>query len=413
MAKRAGGCTKQKNGYFRWYKGATRYVCGPNTPADQVEDRWNEKRREIDGEAKDKARRTKLGDMTVRELLSEFLKAMRRRVETRKPRPLSERMLHNYAADGNEFGALIGGDTKIVDVGPEEFRKYAAAIGHLKVSGYDSKVAHVVTMFRWAVANDYLDKTNFGSEFVRPAKQDVRDERVVRTRSFTADEVNAMLKTATGTIKVLTMLGICGGLNNSEVSALEATCVDLDRGMIDFRRRKTGRVRRVIPLPPEVATAMKDYRRPAPADPKHDHLFFLTDDGGRKSNRGRPTLVGVPYCRQSEKGPVNTVSVLFTRLMVEAGVRGEDDEADGRSFAGLRTTLVNLAPPGYRDEVECIIGHSMGSILLDHYVEEEDLSRLKHVVDHVWSAVSSEPKGRSRKTKASAVAPGAEASPPA
>ena len=41
-------------------------------------------------------------------------------------------------------------------------------------------------------------------------------------------------------------------MNNSEVANLTRDVIDLDTAVIDFKRRKTGKIRRACPLPAEV-----------------------------------------------------------------------------------------------------------------------------------------------------------------
>lgn len=372
MSKRIGGCTVQGRGLYRWYKGKTRWVCPYTEDVEAVENAWTAVRKQID--AGENARPACLS--TLRELISSFVTAAERRVLTGKPKPLSPRMLHNYVVDLNQFGKIVGGGVKVADIGPPHFASYVAKIAHMKSSGFDSKIAHVMSMFQFAVRNEYIDRVRYGDAFSRPGKQAIRDERIVKTFSYTVAEVAKLLNASTGTMRVMLYLGMAGALNNSEIAWLERSCVDLDAGTVDFRRRKSGRVRRVIPLPVEVVELLRGYQRPDPLEPVHDDLFFLT-------------TAGKPYVRMTENAQANTISVLFRDLAIACGLKSKvKGSSDGRGFKGLRTTWTNLAPPGYREEVEIITGHARGTMLLDHYLESVGLDRLRHVSAYVWNQIS-------------------------
>lgn len=370
MRKASGQFTKGQKGFYRWYKGKTRWVCGLDATLEEVEDLWKKKRDAINADTPLMIQPT-IGSKTLREAISDFLTAAEHRQKTGKPTPLSARMLHNYAVDLNHFGAFTCGDTPIGEIGPDQFTAYAQSISNRAASGYDSTVAHICTLFRYCVSNESLERVRFGTQFKRRHKGEVRDQRIAKPISFTPEEVAKLIDNAGGAMKPMIMLGICGALNNSEAAWLDRACVDLKEGVIDFRRRKTGRVRRVIPLPLEVVSELQKYARPNPADEAYSSLFFLTD-------------AGLPYVRMTDAAQANTISVLFARLANDCEIKKPED---GRGFKGLRTTFTNLAPPNYREEIELITGHARGTILLDHYLENVGLDRLKHVVDFVWGQV--------------------------
>lgn len=401
--------TKTKKGWYKKYRGGSRYIAPPNTPIEQVNDLWPGVKKRwdaiLDAQAAGEAAAADPRAMSFRDVLSDFLAAMERRVQTGKPKPLAPRTFHNYEVDLNDFGSVVGGGTPFADVGPPHFARYAAHIADGAPATYDSKVARVATLFNWAVENEYIDRVRFGSEFSRPGKRRIRDRRIERAKSFTPAEVAKLYLAAGPTLRVMILLGVVAALNNSEVANLGRECVDPETGTLDFRRRKTGRLRRVIPLPEPVAEELRAYDRPEPAERAHAELFFLTEDGN-------------PYVRMLPGGQANTITVLFRRAAEAAGVKTlENGKADGRGFAGLRTTFSNLAPPGYRDEVEVLMGHAHGTILNDHYLETLQTTRLQFVTSHIWQqiadAISTERRGGAGgPADAGASSPGATAAPP-
>lgn len=388
MAKRVGGFTSHRDGYVKWYKGKTRFIAGKSTPIDQLDDVWGALKKLID--AGDAPARRRPGGLNLRELSAAFFAHLDHRRATGRPKPISTRMVHNYKVDVNAFGAAVGGATLIAEIDPDHFAAFAATIAGQKASGYASKVSHVRALFNWAVKMEYLDRARFGPGFVVPSKQQIRDERIVKPKSFDAADVAKLIDGAGQALKSIILLGAVAAMTPGEIATLERGCVDLAAGVIDFRRRKTGRVRRVIPLPPDVAAELRRYVRPAePLDPVDADLFFLTE-------RGRP------YARTRDCGPVNSISILFGRLADDVGVTAH---GGGKGFTGLRTTFVNLAPPGTREEVELITGHALGTVLLDHYLERVGLAGLKRVTYHVWETIKTARRHESQPTPAALPSP--------
>jgi integrase len=375
--------TIHRDGYQRWHRGAVRAVCGKRTPPAEVEAAWDAKRKLIGAAIDDVPPPIEPDTLTYREALSEFLTAKHARIGSAR-KPLAERTYHNYVAALNDFGNFrFDGrkiaDTAIADIGPRHFSGYAHALPKtLKPASFDTIVTLVSAIFHWAVGMEYIDRFRPGPDFVRPAKQELRDARIALHKSFTPAQVAKLYDAANRTMRCMIALGVCAAFNNSDIAHVTRTVLDLKGGVIDFRRRKTGKVRRVIPLPADVLDLLKSYVRPEPADPAWSDLFFVTEYGN-------------PYARtKSRKGgymPSNTVSRLFAELMDVAGL----PDVKGQNFSGLRTTFRNLAPRGGYDlELKIILGHARGTIDLDHYLEDVGVDRLRHVVNHVWGLVKAE-----------------------
>ena len=370
--------TLHRDGYSIWYRGGKRVFCGKATPPGEVEDRWEARRKEIDQKL-DKAPPPFALPNLYRQVLSEFLIVQRARVNA--PRnAIAERTYHNYVKALNDFGNFTHDGAKIADtpiraIGPAHFGAYAATFATWKASGFDSIVTRVGSLFRWAVEMEYIDRYRPGPQFQRPDKGEIRSQRIDLTKSYTVDEVAKLYDAASHTVRCWIALGICAAFNNADIGNLPRSLIDLDTGVIDFRRRKTGKVRRVIPLPPDVVTLLKWYKRPDPIETEWDDLFFVTEYGN-------------PYTRSRSKGggfnPSNTVSRMFARLLEDTGV---STEGDGRNFSGLRTTHYNLAGKGWDHERMLVMGHAHGRIDLDHYLEEVGVERLREYVQHVWNQI--------------------------
>lgn len=377
--------TLTRDGYAIWYKGKGRTVCGKGTPPACVHAAWQAKRGDIDRKEGDApASILSPANRTYRQTLSEFLAECEKRVKTRKPKPLAPRTLHNYTTLLNAFGKFIYDGAKVADLpleranSPAVLSAYAASFGAWKASGWDSVVSRVGALFNWAVEMEYIDRFRPGPSFRRPAKQEIRDDRIDLSKSFTPTQFQKLWESAGATMRCWLALGVCAAFTNSDIGHVTRSVIDLEAGVIDFRRRKTGKVRRMIPLPADVVKLLKSYRRPEPADTTHADLFFISE-------------YGHPYSgtRKGDGKPSDSISRLFRKLCKKAGVT----TGEGQNFTGLRTTFFNLAPRHTHElEVKIIMGRAKGTIDLDHYLETLHLKRLREVVDSVWSQVSS-PQG--------------------
>lgn len=377
------GFSAHRDGWVRSHKGQTIACGGRRATREQVEKTFAAKRDKIDrGEP---LRPVDDGRRTYRQVLAEFLTVQQSRVGAARNR-IEERTLHNYAQALNAFGnfafeGIKTANRDIRHIGPSVFSAYARTFRKWKASGFDSVVTRVGAMFRWAAGMEYIDRYRPGPEFVRPAKQDLRDERIDLAKSYAAEEVARLwLATTPGSfMRCAVGLGVCAGFINSDLGHLPVAVVDLANGVIDFRRRKQGKVRRVVPLPADVLAELRAYRRPEPALPAFAGHFFLTR-GGR--------LYASTKSRTGTFKPSDSISRLFRELRTDAKVA----HVRGRNFSGLRTTLYNLWIKGreYEDERAIVMGRAKGTIDLDSYLEDVGLERLRFGVNHVWSQVKTE-----------------------
>lgn len=80
-----------------------------------------------------------------------------------------------------------------------------------------------------------------GSGFKRPSQKVLRLHQAQQgMKMFTAEEVGQLINAAGTPMKAIVLLGINCGFGNSDVGNLPLTAVDLDGGIIDFARPKTG-----------------------------------------------------------------------------------------------------------------------------------------------------------------------------
>lgn len=398
--------TPGADGWLRWYRGKTIRVAPASLPLDQLDAAWTRKKAEADARtATTASTATRSTSMTLEQYASAFYAFNDDRVATGRPKRLAKVTAWDYTRVINAFGRVVGPDTLLDDLGPAHFSKYAQVIRGEAATTWNRHIAYIEAWVRWglerglwrnnvqvrgiAIGQDPL-RTIVGPDLVKLPAQDLRDSRLRKTKSFSPDEIRKLWAVAgDDTMRLMIGLGICGALDNADVAQLTRDVIDLQNGIVDYRRRKSGRVRRVIPLPAELTTLLRAYRRPEPSRPEYGEFFFLTEGGQ-------------PLSAMGESGPTCRLATRFTRLMEKAGLRprgvtrrvtGTNQrkleypggrKSDGRGFRSLRTTFPNLAPPGYRDEVEVVMGHSQGSVLADSYLELHGLGRLRELTAHVW-----------------------------
>jgi integrase len=224
-------------------------------------------------------------------------------------------------------------------------------------------------VFKHALDADLIGRpVRFGPGFARPSAKVLRLHRARQgAKLFTADEVRRLLEAAGVQLKAVILLGINCGFGNADCGTLPLSAVDLEHAIIDFPRPKTGIPRR-CPLWPETVTALREAldRRPAPKDPAHAWLAFLSQRG-------------TPLCSVREANRTDGVAIQFGALLRKLGINGRN----GLGFYALRHTFRTIADEA-KDQptADYIMGHEvphMSSVYRERISDE----RLKAVSDHV------------------------------
>jgi len=279
---------------------------------------------------------------------------------------LAQRTFDRYHAACARLVKVFGRDRVVEDLRPDDFQ---ALRSHLSKSYGPVAVGNEISMtrsiFRFGMESELVEKAiRFGPGFRKPSAKTLRLARASRgPRMLEPDEIHALLKTAGTNMKAMVLLGLNGGLGNTDVGELPIKALDLKGGWLDYPRPKTGIMRR-IPLWPETLAAIRAVmeNRRDPKAPDDDPLLFV----GR---RGK-SYVG------NHRG--YRVSQEFDRALVNAGI-------EGRTFYDLRRTFQTIAE-GARDlvAVQSIMGHAPASGDMSAiYRQRVDDDRLRAVTDHV------------------------------
>jgi integrase len=222
------------------------------------------------------------------------------------------------------------------------------------------------SVFKHAYESGLLDRpTRFGPDFAPPSKKTLRLHRAAQgPRLFTAEEVRRMVEHANPQLRAMILLGINCGMGNMDVATLPAAALDLERGWLDYPRPKTGLPRR-CPLWAETTEAIRAAlaKRPAPRDPAHAGLVFLTRFGGCWDTGKRDT----------------PISKEMLRLLRHLGINGRKC----LGFYCLRHTHRTVSDgAGDQPAADHIMGHEVAH-MSSVYREGISDERLKAVSDHV------------------------------
>jgi integrase len=312
---------------------------------------------------------------TVKELANRFLNAKRALVDAGE---LSPRTWAEYKAMADELVAHLGKSRLVADLDPDDFarlrNKLAKKWGPHRLK---KAIQYIRCIFKHAYDADLIDRpVRFGPGFKRPSMKVLRLHRAGQgPKLFTAEEVRAMVQGALvagadgpelvqpgAQLKAMVLLGINCGFGNADCGNLPLSAVNVDTGLIDFPRPKTGIPRR-CPLWPETAQALQEALgdRPEPKAPEHAGLVFITK-------------YGLPWARGNDPA---ILTKEMTKLLRALGINGH------RNFYTLRHTFRTIADEA-KDQpaADFIMGHEvphMSSV----YRETISDARLRAVADHV------------------------------
>jgi integrase len=218
--------------------------------------------------------------------------------------------------------------------------------------------------FKYAYDSGTLDRPiRFGPAFKRTSKKPLRLHRAKQgPKLFTAEEVRRLIDAAGPSMRAMILLGINCGFGNADCGTLPLSAVDLEAGLIDYPRPKTG-IQRRCALWPETVAAIREVlaHRPKPKRAEDAGFVFITKYGER-------------WAKDDRNGPLTWE---MRKLLNRLGINGH------RNFYTLRHTFRTVADEA-RDQpcVDFTMGHEvphMSSV----YRETISDARLRVVADHV------------------------------
>lgn len=320
--------------------------------------------------------------VTVREVCNAFIKSKRIALEAGK---LSPRTFVDYDRACKRLLDEFGKNPSVVDLKPVDFERLFGKLARKhSVTSLGGIITTIRSVFKYAFESDLIEKpVKFGPTFRSPSKTDLRKAKAKQrhkngSRTFEAAEIRKMLDAAAPQLKAMILLGINGGMGNTDCASLPESALDLRRGWLDFPRPKTGADRR-IPLWPETIEAIRGVlaNRMVPASPEDDGIVFLTRFRQRWV---RYEIIEMKAYGKKEIKPKQDdgIAKATASLLLELKLK-----RPGLSFYSLRHTFETVAG-GSRDQVavDAIMGHIDSSMAANYRHGIED-DRLRAVVDHV------------------------------
>jgi integrase len=323
------------------------------------------------------------GAATVRDACNKFLTAKLAAVNAGT---IHARTFMGYKKTTDALVESLGRTTAIGGLRPDDFSKlYRSLTEKHGAATLGREITIVRSVFKYALESDLIDRpVKFGPEFKAPSKRDKRRQRNKSKRErgarmFTAHDIRRMINVAGPQLRAMILLGINGGLGNTDCAALHLSHLDLENGWLDYPRPKT-EIDRRIPLWPETVKALKHVaeRRRSPSDTANANLVFLT-------------RLGQPWVRyelaetKSEDGKLSAtakgddaIAKAMRTLLGELKIYRR-----GVTFYALRHTFETIAG-GCRDQVavDAIMGH-VDETMAAEYRENIEDERLKAAVNHV------------------------------
>jgi integrase len=300
--------------------------------------------------------------LTIKDACNAFLNAKQEAMDAGE---LSPRTWVEYKAMADEVIAHAGKGRLVSDLRPEDFaglrNKLSKKWGPIRLK---KALQYVRSIFKHAWDADLIDRpVRFRPSFKAPSAKVLRLHKAKQgPKLFTADEIRKLLDAAGIPLRTMLLLGINCGFGNSDCGNLPLSALDLDKGMVDFPRPKTGLPRR-CPLWPETVAAIRDTltHRPTPKKPEHAGLVFVTKYGGCWARNDDPGLLS------------KEVRKVLNRL----GING------CRNFYVLRHTFRTVADEA-RDQpaADYVMGHEVAH-MSSVYRETISDERLRAVTDHV------------------------------
>lgn len=301
--------------------------------------------------------------LSVKDIANAFLNAKKEALQAGE---LSPRTWADYRSIMDMMVEGMGKHRGVTTLAPQDF---AALKSKLAKRNGPHRMCTVIQVIRCAFKHAYecgtLDRPmRFGPAFKRTSKKVLRLHRAKQgPKLFTAEEIRRLIDAAGVQMKAMILLGINAAYGNSDCGNLRLSVVNLDMGMIDYPRPKTGIARRCW-LWPETVQAIREAlaQRPTPKSEDHAGLVFITK-------------YGLSWSKDDSAGPITQE---MRKLLNKTSINGH------RNFYTLRHTFRTVADES-KDQpaVDFIMGHEVPHMSAV-YRETISDARLRAVVEHVW-----------------------------
>ena len=311
----------------------------------------------------------------------------------------------------------LGGDTRVGDLGPDDFRDFGRKLeGKYGSRTLRKMVRTLIGLFAYASDEDWIERpVKLGKRFRLLRKK--RDDAPPRDKARKPADIRKIIDAAERRLVALARQGerslsplrqliagvwlaVNGGYGSSDLAGLPRDVVDLDGAVIDYRRGKT-KMERIVPLMPETVAALHRVL----AEREDDELVFRTREG-------QPWRREVP--KRAGGQVVSTTTMDNFQQLYGKLLKSLEMKRPGCGFYELRHTHAELADAaGDPHAASRIMGHTLpGS--KDPYIRVTP-ERLRKVVDHIRLHVTGLQSGQAPRplpsADAAAAGPSASLSP--
>ncbi|MEX0717954.1 MAG: tyrosine-type recombinase/integrase [Planctomycetaceae bacterium] len=314
------------------------------------------------------------GKATVADLCNGFRNAKRRLLESGE---LSPSTYTDYVNVCDMLVAELRDDRPLDDLRPDDFGKMRASMAkRWGPTTLKNELNLVRIALKYGRDVGLIDRDLHRDMSLRPPKakalRKARNER--GPLLFTADEIRRILASADVHLKAMVLLGLNGGLGNTDIAEMPQGAIDWEGGWLNYPRPKT-EVPRRIPLWPETVEALRrsTAKRPEPKDSEDFGLAFVSREG-RRFVRLEPKIGTTDIFVRRD-----SIGERFRKLLHKLGINGRK----GLGFYTLRRNFETVGGES-RDQVavDSVMGHVDGSMAAIYRQGISD-DRLRAVVETV------------------------------
>src|SRR5690606_11930503 len=133
-------------------------------------------------------------------------------------------------------------------------------------------------------------------------------------KSLTPEQLQKLILDARPDERLWILLALNAALDNADIANLTWDVIDLDAGLLDYRRRKRGKVQRIVPVRPDVVELLREHRAPPAASLEDNQDLVFRTPTGLKLQRFVTSAGG-------KKNPIDYIAMRTVRLMIDIGLK--------------------------------------------------------------------------------------------
>lgn len=311
--------------------------------------------------------------LTVGEMVAMYCQSKQAAMELGDIRPQTYR---DYESAALELVRVFGKNRRVESLKPTDFEKFRAGL-NLGPTRRANFITWIRMVFSWAHDSELIDvQPRFGKAFRGGGTTERRKlKHAMGKLMFEPDHLRAIIEQCSVHLRAMVLLGINGGMGNTDVGDLRLKHLKLDEPSpyLDYPRPKTA-VERIVPLWPETVEALRASmsQRPEPKAAEYADLVFVTMFGG-------------PWVHW----PTDAVAREFRRAIARVAKANKTRSRKRQpaqpvlGFYSLRRTFRTVADSaGDQHAVHRIMGHTIPG-MSGVYVQEIKHERLHAVAEHV------------------------------